>query len=267
MTYALTGGDVGANGNINLNGTSTVVNGNVATPLTGIGNCSTPVNALTISGGASYAGTLIKLPEPLTFRTPPDPTPPPPTTTQSVSGNNNLCGTGLNIITGCAETGSHEVTFAPGLYGNVSINGNSLKLNAGTYTFNSVSLGGGAQLVIGSGPIVVKLAGQGLGGAQPKVWDMAGGTEITNPLSRPKDLIVVYGGTAQIVLKGGATTYAVVYAPTAPIDAASSNWYGALIGNTVTLSGGIQLHYDRTLTNDFYTVGSLRPISFSWSKY
>lgn len=261
-TQQETDGDIGSNGNISLNGNSTTVKGTVSTPLTGIGtgNCGTPVTALNVTGGAAYTGGLKKLPEKLTFLDPSVTNFLAPAPNQ----NGNSCA---DFGPGCSASGN-GVTLAPGLYGNVSVgNGKKLHLTAGTYVFNRIDLSANnTEIVIDSGPITLKLAGQALGSAP--AFNMGGNTAISNVSSHPKDLIVVYGGTGSIELTGGASTYAVVYAPNAVINAnGGSDWYGALIGKRVNASGGIGIHYDRSLATDVSTVGSIRPVSFSWNKY
>jgi hypothetical protein len=77
------GGDVGSNGNINFNGGGVNVNGNLATPRTGVGNCT--ANAVSAcSGNLSECTTtsLVQLPAPVPF---PTPTIPPYSTTAPFS--------------------------------------------------------------------------------------------------------------------------------------------------------------------------------------
>jgi hypothetical protein len=55
---------MGTNGGTKLSGTTTVLNGNLYTPRSGVGNCTTSnVTAETISGGATLNGTLVNLPQ------------------------------------------------------------------------------------------------------------------------------------------------------------------------------------------------------------
>lgn len=276
-TYASTatasGGDVGSNGNIRLDGSSTDVNGTVASPISTTGSCASgAVTALSTTGGATYSSTTT-LPAPVSFSTPSAPSPLPGTGTYSTTSMNE-CGAGANAIpAGCTPAPPGVASLAPlsgstPTYANITINGTVMHLSAGTYIFNSLTLSGGAQLVIDSGPVIVKLAGQSLSGANPKVLDMAGGAVITNALNSADDLQIVYAGTANVEMNGGAQSYGVVYAPNANIVMhGNSDWFGSLIGKTVDGSGGIKIHYDRSLRDDFYSVGNFRPLFFSWSKF
>jgi hypothetical protein len=272
-TYATTqtnaDGDLGTNGNVTLLGTSTTVHGDVESPNTGSGpnpSCSAgSVDALQYSGGSTVTQGTTQLSAPIPYPTPAAPSPAPPTTTQSITGNNNLCGTGANVIAGCTVNAlPNTIDFAPGSYGNVSVNGNTLRLSAGTYTMNSLGLGGGAILQIVSGPVVIQLAGNSLSGANP-VLSFGGSSQLVNATSAASNFQVVYGGTADINMNGGASAYGVVYAPNSNIGFnGGSNWYGAVVGNTIGDNGGVNLHYDRSLADKFWIVGNYRVASVSW---
>jgi Tfp pilus assembly protein PilX len=61
---AANNGDMGTNGNLTETGTTTLVNGNLYTPRTGVGNCSSNnVDAQSVSGGATLTGTIVQLPQ------------------------------------------------------------------------------------------------------------------------------------------------------------------------------------------------------------
>jgi Tfp pilus assembly protein PilX len=275
-TYATTqtnaDGDLGTNGNVTLMGTSTTIHGDVESPNTGTGptgSCTAgAVDALQYSGGSTVTQGTTQLPAPVPYPTPAAPSPAPPTTTQSISGNNNLCGTGGNVISGCTvNVLPNTIDFAPGSYGNVSVNGNTLRLSAGTYTMNSLGLGGGAVLQIVSGPVVIQLAGNSLAGNNP-VLNFGGSSQLVNSTSAADNFQVIYGGTANINVNGGASAYGVVYAPNSNIGfSGGSDWYGAVVGNTISDNGGVNLHYDRSLSDKFWIVGNFRLASLSWEKY
>ena len=267
VSQSYTEGNLGSNGNIFIEGTSTHLYGSVQTPLSdaaGPCNGASP-DAMSINGTPIVDGGLVPLPAPMQFPTPPPPSPLPPTTTYLVQGG-SPCGT----LAGCTSAGgpSAPVYFAPGLYGNITINNKVVHLTSGTYTFNQLILAGGAQIVVDSGPVVLQLAGQSLTGTPPVVLDFAGGSFVSNPLSSARDFYIVYGGTAQVHLRGSSDAYGVVYAPNSDITVfGSSHWYGSILGNTVDASGGINLHYDRNLSSEFYITGNLRAMSFSWNKF
>src|SRR5262249_22443890 len=161
-TQTNSGGNLGTNGNVYTGGTSTTVHGHIETPKTGTGACT--------GGGGDPLEQKRRaqknappppkqIPAPGPYPIPSRPTPAPPTTNQSISGSVNLCGTGASTITGCSETGANQIDFAPGSYGDVSINNETLQLSAGTYTMNSLNLSGGAIVRILSGPVILQLAG------------------------------------------------------------------------------------------------------------
>lgn len=267
-TQSNTGGNLGTNGNVHLGGTSTIVRGEVESPRSGTGTCTGGgVTALELTGGASVTEGTDQLPAPIPYPIPPAPSPAPPTTTQSISGNVNLCGTGINVITGCTTTGANQIDFVPGSYGNVSVNGNTLRLSAGTYTMNSLDMQGGAILQIVSGPVVLQLAGASLSGSAP-VLSFSGNATLVNVTANAANFQVVYGGTQDIKLTGGTSSYGVVYAPASNIGFnGGSDWYGSILGRTIDDNGGVNLHYDRSLSDKFWIVGNFRVASVSWEKY
>jgi hypothetical protein len=160
------------------------------------------------------------------------------------------------------------VTFAPGLYGNITVNNKVVHLTAGTYTFNQLLLAGGAEIIVDSGPVVLQLAGQSLTGTPPVVLDMAGGSFVSNPTGNAANFYIAYGGTAEVHMRGSSDAYGVVYAPNSNVTVyGSSHWYGSILGNTVDVSGGVNLHYDRNLSSEFYITGALRASAFSWNKF
>ena len=278
-TYATTqtdsGGNLGTNGNVYVGGTSTTVYGDVETPKSGTGTCTGgSVDALQTSGGATVTDGITQLPAPVNYPVPPAPSPAPPTTSQSISGNNNLCGTGGNTIAGCTTTViagvgvPNSIDFTPGSYGDVSINGETLRLTAGTYVMNSLSFSGTAILQIVSGPVVLQLAGNGLSGASPSVLNFGGSSQLLNSTSAAENFQVVYGGPYDIKLRGGASAYGVIYAPASNVSyAGGSNWYGAAVGKTINDQGGTAIHYDRSLSNKFWIVGKFRVAALSWEKF
>jgi hypothetical protein len=260
------GGNIGSNGNIYLNGPATEVNGSASSPRGGSGDCTAvTIPGLEIENGATLTEGQQLLAGPLIFPPPPPADPMTPTNNQSVTGNNNLCSA---FTVGCTEPSSKNITLTPGSYGNVSVSsGNILHLTAGTYSFNSLILTGAAQIVIDSGPVILNLAGQGLSGSSP-VIDVSGGSEIVNAGGVAKDLQILYAGGQPVNLSGGASSYGVVYTPSANVTINGNNdWYGSFVGRTVNGGGGMQLHYDRSLGDDFYIRGEYRPISFNWKKY
>ena len=237
-------GNVGTNGNVNLSG-NPVVNGAVYSPITGTGNCSSKsMTGLSTSGKAQATGGLQALAGPLAYPAPPAPSPAPPTTAQNISGS---CGS----IAGCSNAGSKAVTLAPGQYGNLSISGGTtVNVSGGTYNVNSLTLSGNSALVVNSasGPVVVNLAGKSITGGNA-VLDLTGGV-MSNASGRANNLQFYYAGSQAVKLTGNTASYAMVYAPNAPVNlSGGSHFYGAMTGSTINNSGGTAIHYDASLPN------------------
>ena len=84
--------------------------------------------------------------------------------------------------------------------GDISLNGGAtVHLNAGIYEINSLTLNGNAHIIIDSGPVIIKVAGQG----QTTPIDLSGGG-VSNPSLDPTQLRFVYGGTGNIKITGGS---------------------------------------------------------------
>ena len=243
-SHELLGGNVGTNGNVTLNGGKSTVYGSASALSTQAGTCSkTSVTGLTSSGGAQVTGGLNLLSGPVTYPTPPVPSPAPPTTNENVSGS---CPSGM---TGCSNLGSKDVSFAPGQYGNVSLSGGTTAhFQTGTYNINSLTLSGNSILYVDSGPVIINLAGNALSGGSPAM-DVSGGS-IQNPSGIPANLQFLYAGSRGLNLSGGSGSYATVYAPNALVNmSGGSDFFGSIVGSTVTNSGGTAVHYDANLAN------------------
>jgi len=238
------GGNIGSNGNVAVDGSTTAVNGTTGSAIGGIGNCNQG-NGITATNGAQY-GTASQIPA-QSLPVPPMPNPPPPTTNQTLNSSQ---------------------TLAPGSYGNVNVTGNAvITLPGGTpgnpavYTFNSFSQSSNATLVI-NGPVVINLAGAG----QTNVLNLNGG--FSNTTNIPSNFVINYGGSNNISVSGGADAYAIINAPKANISfSGGSNFYGQAIGYTITDTGGTNIYYDSSLNtptvnnNLFYAI-SMRELSY-----
>jgi Tfp pilus assembly protein PilX len=258
------GGNVGTNGNLTTVGNPTTIYGSLSTPRTGVGTCSSS-NVTAWSGNqGSVTGGMVELPQPVTYPTPAAPSPMPPTTGLTLDNGN--CSSTPNC------TGNNGVyTFTPGTaaapttFGNVQLNGNAvLHLTAGYYNINSLVESGQGQIIVDSGPVVINIAGTGVSGA---VIDLTGGG-VSNPTLVPTNLQFLYAGSNNIKLKGGATASALLYAPNASYSfGGGGDWYGAVIGQTLTDMGGAAIHYDRRLQNSSFILGNYFLSSFTWKKY
>jgi len=242
------GGNVGTNGNLTEAGGATI-NGSLSTPRVGVGSCSSGnVSALTSSGGATVTSGVVQLPQQVTLPTPALPNPLPPTT--SYNGNGQVLLNGASV-------------------GNVSVNANStITLCAAgqtcTININSITLNGNASLMIAPGAtVILNVAGQG----QTTPIDFTGGS-ITNASMDPSHFQVQYAGTGTVKQNGGSQTAEMLYAPNANVFLSGGNdFYGSVVGATVTDTGGAKLHYDRHLSGSFFTAGNPMMSTFSWKKY
>ena len=212
-TYAATvqtsGGDIGTNGNVTINGSTSKVEGTLSSPDSGTGACGGgTTTALTATSSGQVTGGVVLLSQAITYANPPAPIPTPPTTTMSISGN---CGT----VPTCTNLGVKSVALAPGQYGNLATSGGTtVHLSAGTYNINSLVLNGNSPLTVDSGPVIINVAGTSAPGGT--AIDLSGGT-VVNSTSAPANFQIYYGGSAIVTLSGGVASFEVVYAPNAPV--------------------------------------------------
>lgn len=259
-------GNVGTNGNLSEGG-GTVVNGSLSTPRSGVGNCSNgAVDALTSNGNAQLTGGLVQLPQAVAYVPPAAPTPTPSEATVSITSSSTCATVGIPATncTGTIGVLTLSPTAGPLVLGNVRLTGGStLHLTAGTYNLNSITLAGNSNLVIDSGPVIMNVKGED----QATPIDLTGGTT-ANASFTPSNFQIQYAGTGTLKLNGGTSTSAMVYAPRAAINlSGGANFYGSLLGASVTISGGTRVHYDRHLDSTFSTAGNYMLTSFTWKKY
>jgi Tfp pilus assembly protein PilX len=242
------GGNVGTNGNLTEAGGATI-DGSLSTPRVGVGSCSSGnVSALTSSGGATVSSGVVQLPQQVTLAPPDLPNPLPPTT--AYNGNGQILLNGASV-------------------GNVTVNANStLTLCAVgqtcTINVNSITLNGNGQIVIPVGAtVILNVAGQ----SQTTPIDFTGGST-SNASLDPSHFQIQYAGTGTVKVNGGSSASEMLYAPNAAVELSGGNdFYGSIVGATVTDTGGAKLHYDRHLSKSFYTVGNAMMSTFSWKKY
>jgi hypothetical protein len=267
QTLDLTGGNVGTNGNLAVLGGTTTINGTLSTPRAGVGNCTNNnVTAVTISGNGSVTEGLVELPQEVDYEDPGAIVPTPPTTNISWNGSSTCVA---YVLLGCVGNGN-GVTLTPATptteitLGNISVTGGAnLVLNAGIYEVNSISLTGNSTLTIASGPVVIRVQGDG----QATPINLTGGA-IANSTYVSSNLQFVYGGTGNVTLNGGTTSSALVYAPNADITLnGNADFYGSIIGETVTVSGGARLVYDRALGSTIFKPGNISLTTFTWESF
>jgi Tfp pilus assembly protein PilX len=274
-TFASTDGNVGTNGNLSTGGSTTTINGTLSTPRTGVGTCtSNNITAWTDHTG-SVTGGLVQLPQPLVY---PNPTIPPDSSTAIAT--NKACPAGL---TGCATSGSGGSSImtltasscptgvtppnasCSMALGDVSMDGGvDLHLTAGTYDLNTIKQVGNTKLILDSTPVVINVTGTGGG----TVVDLTGGS-VTNANTWDASTFVInYAGNGTVKVNGGDHAVGLIYAPNATYSLnGGGDWYGSIIGNTLTDLGGAAVHYDRKLKDKWYMAGPYMLDSFTWNKY
>ncbi|MEI6233364.1 MAG: hypothetical protein WCT04_09940 [Planctomycetota bacterium] len=213
------GGNVGSNMNINGVG-NIIVHGN-ATP--GPGMAVSLTGGATVTGSTTAAAALYDTPSYIY-------SPPSGLTAMSYSGNNT-------------------VTIAAGNYRFAS----DFKQTGGTVTFAA----GITNIYLDSG---LKQSGQGLivlaAGATVNIYqdkdgsfDMAG-QGLTNNTQIASSFNVVSASIGTVNVTGQGNIYATVYAPDASAKVAGNGeFFGAVIADTVTLSGLGEFHYDTAATS------------------
>jgi len=251
------GGDVGANGNVDVAGNNTTVQGTTLTnvnPPNSTGSCSNG-NLTAASGNGTYGTTTPPVQNIPTYpiayspSIPPVPNPMPPTGNINVNNVNPLL---------------------PGAYGDVKITGGTTTLPGGTdaahpavYTFNSLSVSGGGQLAV-NGPVIINIAYQGNGNA----ITLGSANAFANNTYVASNLVFNYCCSGSVSISGGSAAYAVFNAPNANISfSGGSNFYGQAIGATIDDTGNsTSFYWDKSanvspVTSPYYEI-SLRELSY-----
>ncbi len=270
VTSAISG-NVGTNGNLGTNGSKTTINGTLSSPRTGVGSCTTNnVTAWTdttgtVNGPPGCNGVLscalVELPQPVNY---PLPTIPADGTTDL--DTKSSCPSGL---TGCSTSGK-DMTLNPGggsvALRNITIDGGStLHLGAGTYNINTLLENGSGNIVLDSTPVIINVTGTGGG----TVFDITGGgLANTSGNFDATTFEVLYAGSGTINLKGGGNGVGLIYAPLASYSfGGGGDWYGSVVGATLTDMGGAAIHYDRRLKTKAMMVGNYTLGSYTWKKF
>lgn len=218
-TVTATGGNVCTNGTaagaVQVGGAGTAINGDVC-----VGAGGSTATSINTSGGATYgSGSVQTTNQTLTSVTIPSPF--------GANLGNLACGAA------CSPTPGNT-------YGSVTANGSIMTIGAGTYVFDSLKLVAGAQIsVTGAAIIYIRTD-----------LDLSGGA-ISNLSGKASDLVFMVGPLCPTVkLTGGAAAAFAVYAPDSDITVSGGgDVYGAIVGKTVKVTGGGDIHYDRALAN------------------
>ncbi len=288
-TTTATGGDVGTNGNLEIAG-SVDVQGNLYSPRTGVGTCEDgAVVALTETGHATVeGGSPIKLPTEVEFPSPVFSTTPP---TNSVTINSATACTDLGLaVANCTYNAASKVVTVDGLGSDVTLpsvviaSGYTLKLVAHSpaqnVNINSLTGSGNFQVdanlsSAGNEAVVLKVAGLASDGTELATaidldtlsWKQ--NTTVNQAKYDASALQIVYGGTQTINMNGGnAQSAAMIYAPNADFQLkGTQDFYGSVLAKTVTNGGNASIHYDRSLSGEFYVTGQSMLGTFSWQRY
>jgi hypothetical protein len=299
-----TGGDLGSNGNLHVQGSVNVA-GNLYTPRTGVGACTAgAVNGLT----GVIGGNMINLPTDVVFPLPVF-TATPPTTAVTIGAA--LMG---NPATACASLGTAMTplnptppgvpfVLGPGPLGNCTYNALTKTITVdnhgqGDITMPTVTVDGGFTLkiagtnmpgqnvninaLIGGGEVqidglanqsvVLKVAGKAADGTDlPVPFDLSTMSWKQNSPT-PFDASsfqIVYGGSANLNMQGGnSQSAATVYAPNASFTmTGTQDFFGSILARTITNGGNASIHYDRRLGRDFWVSGHPMMGSFTWKRY
>lgn len=112
----------------------------------------------------------------------------------------------------------------------------NLTLAPGTYFFESMTFRAAASLTV-TGPTTIYLTGN---------LDITGEGTINTPKD-PADLTIISAGSA-VVMTGSVEFYGSILAPFADVRlGGTSDYYGAIVGGTVTMFGDFQFHVDESL--------------------
>ena len=100
-----------------------------------------------------------------------------------------------------------------------------------------------------------------------RVADLTGNS-VQNATLNPMNFQMLYAGTGSVSLKGNSQASGLLYAPLATFSfGGGADWYGAVIGASLTDMGGAAIHYDRRLGGTAYTISNYMLDSFTWQKY
>jgi hypothetical protein len=125
----------------------------------------------------------------------------------------------------------------------------SITLTGGTYYFGSASLAGQSQIVV-TGPSAIYVTGYA---------DFTGGG-IVNATGDPANL-VLHSSAPSLAIKGGSGFYGAVSAPyTDVVLTGTPEYFGTVLGRTVTISGNTWIHVDEKLIHDLFDMESTAPV-------
>ena len=67
---------------------------------------------------------------------------------------------------------------------------------------------------------------------------------------------------------GNSQSAAVIYAPNADFQLqGTQDFFGSILAKTITNGGNASIHYDRSLSGEFFVAGQPMLGTFSWKRY
>ncbi len=230
ITNAGNEGSIGSNGVITANG-AVVVKGDLAYG---------PGGSYAASPNVTVTGTVYPLQEPRVF-------PPVP-----------ACPLVNCVVNALPTIKNATVPINPGCYGDITMGPSGiLDLAPGDYCIASLDEGASGKLTISGNTNLyitgsIDLSGQG----------------VINPLGDPTRLTVFYSGAAEMDIVGGAQAFLEVYAPNAPLKfVGTSDFFGSFIGDTVTIQGTPEVHFDEGCLNQNRIRQPFRIISWTQTPF
>lgn len=153
--------------------------------------------------------------------------------------------TGGATITGA--TGASSVAMAYPLISSAQASSGSLSITgktkyylaAGTHRFDSISIGGQAEL-IALGPVTIYVDGP---------VSIAGGGVATSS-NTPPNMIIVVTDDSDVSIGGNSSFYGAIYAPESDVDnRGTAEVFGGVVAKNYTQSGTADFHYDEALNH------------------
>lgn len=206
-------GDLGTNGNVNVSGSGTEINGDAGAG----GTVTAPAGAVT--------GTTTNSIAPIEF-SPVTPCGPP------YHNGSGMTGSGYKYISDPTSKQYGELTLSAK---------ETLTLAPGSYCFKSVnSLG---EITV-NGAVTISVTDISSFGGN----GIANTTGVPDNLKIYSSFTSTSSASGLTVTAAGTQTYMVVYAPLANVNlTGNSAFYGSVVGKTVSMTGGASLHYDKKL--------------------
>jgi hypothetical protein len=223
-TYALSGGSIGSNGDIELNGSGVRVRGNAIPG---------PLRTVEMSGGATVTGDI----SPRNYEVPLDPVPLSEFQAALLNNMNNaIQGGGQgNTVRYQSSRMTLEIT-----------GGATMVMPPGTYFFSEMTLKGNSTVRI-TGPTKIYVTSLLDFAAGAKlIADRPGDVELyVHPYPLPTSMNVT---ESRVKVNSGSSITWALYAPEAQMDLGGGNdFYGAAVARSVSISGGNAFHYDIAL--------------------